>query len=67
MIWDKETEQAVLSAILQGNEEVFSLLEPGDFFNESHRKIFTAMLSLYEVGKPVDPVTLREKFKEEAP
>ena len=65
MIWDKETEQAVLSAILQGNEEVFSLLEPGDFFNESHRKIFTAMLSLYEVGKPVDPVTLREKFKEE--
>jgi replicative DNA helicase len=65
MICDKETEQAVLSAILQGNEEVFSLLEPGDFSNESHRKIFTAMLSLYEEGKPVDPVTLREKFKEE--
>jgi len=65
MIYDQEAEQAVLGAILQGNEEIFSLLEPGDFYQEPHRKIFTAMLSLYGEGRPVDPITVREKLSKE--
>ena len=65
MIYDKEAEQAVLGAVLQGNGEIFSLLEPGDFYQEPHRKIFTAMVSLYGEGKPVDPITVREKLSKE--
>lgn len=35
-----------------------------DFYRESHGRIFDAILAMYMVGDPVDPLTLRDKLAE---
>ena len=60
-----EAEQAVLGAILLENESLSSAMEimtPNDFYRESHRKIFSAMLDLYEKSEPIDLITLTEQL-----
>ena len=60
-----EAEQAVLGAILLENESLSAAMEimvPGDFYRESHRKIFSAMLDLYEKNEPIDLITLTEQL-----
>lgn len=58
MPFNSEAEKAVLGSIFLGDEESFSVLNPRDFYHESHGKIFSVMLSLYEEGKPIDFVTV---------
>ena len=60
-----EAEQAVLGAILLENESLSSAMEimtSNDFYRESHRKIFSAMLDLYEKNEPIDLITLTEQL-----
>jgi replicative DNA helicase len=38
-------------------------VEPEDFYRESHRKIFRAMLDLSEKGEPIDLITLTNTLK----
>ncbi len=42
---------------------VLEVMTEGDFYREAHRKIFSAMVSLYEKSEPVDLITLSEALK----
>ena len=61
-----EAEQSLLGAVLLENEALFRALEiikTGDFYRESHRQIFQAMLDLYEKNEPADIITVTEVLK----
>ena len=63
-----EVEQAILSAILIQNNtlpEVLELLSEKDFYREAHRKIFAAMVNLFERSEPTDLITLTNVLKEQ--
>jgi replicative DNA helicase len=58
-----EAESAVLGGIMLENDAINRVLEalrPDDFYRESHRKIFRAMIELSDRNEPVDLVTLSE-------
>ncbi|MGQ9696077.1 MAG: replicative DNA helicase, partial [Thermodesulfobacteriota bacterium] len=61
-----EAEVSVLGGILLENEainQVLEILQTADFYREGHRKIFSAMVQLYERNEPVDLITLAEVLK----
>lgn len=61
-----EAESSVLGGILLENEAinlVLELLRPDDFYRESHRKIFRAMIELSDRTDPIDLITLSEFMK----
>jgi len=56
-----EAEQSILGGILLDNNALNNVLEilgMGDFYSEAHRKIFSAILDLYEKNEPSDLITL---------
>ena len=58
-----EAEQAVLGAILIENGSLYKcadLITSSDFYRESHRKIYDAMIILYEQNEAIDLVTVGE-------
>jgi len=60
-----EAEQAVLGAVMLENEALASVVEmlaPEDFYKDSHKKIFLAMLDLYKKNEPIDLITLTEQL-----
>jgi replicative DNA helicase len=61
-----EAEASVLGGILLENEAINRVLEiitPVDFYRESHRKIFRAMMELADRSEPADLITLSELLK----
>src|SRR5262245_28944235 len=61
-----EAERAVLGSILLERESLpraLELLRPPDFYKEGHRKIFEAMISLFDRSEPVDHLTLSDELK----
>jgi replicative DNA helicase len=61
-----EAESSVLGGILLENDAiniVLELLLPEDFYRESHRKVFRAMIELTDRSEPVDLITLSEYLK----
>jgi len=63
-----DAEQSVLGAILIDREAIYKvmkLLQPGDFYRDSHRIIYETMLALNESGRPVDLITLCEELKQQ--
>lgn len=63
-----EAEQSILSAILIDNNtlpEVLEVLSEKDFYRETHRKIFTAMMDLFERNEPADLITVTNILKEQ--
>src|SRR6266404_6753779 len=61
-----EAESSVLGGILLDNEainQVLELLRPEDFYRESHRKIFRAMIEITDRNEPVDLITLSDFLK----
>src|ERR1700675_3875140 len=61
-----EAERAVLGAILLERESLpkaVELLQAPDFYKEGHRKIFHAMLGLFERNEPVDLLTVSEELR----
>jgi len=61
-----EAESSVLGGILLENDainQVLELLRPEDFYRESHRKIFRAMIELTDRSEPVDLITLSDCLK----
>ena len=61
-----EAEQSLLGAVLLENEALSKALEiikTNDFYRESHRQIFQAMLDLYEKNEPADLITVTEVLK----
>jgi replicative DNA helicase len=61
-----EAEQSVLGAILLDNDAINQALEvltPEDFYRESHREVFRAMVALVERLQPVDAITLTDALR----
>src|SRR5260370_25889067 len=61
-----EAEQSVLGAILLENEainQVLEILVEDDFYRETHRAIFRAMVDLSDHNQPVDAITLTESLR----
>ncbi|MEW6118068.1 MAG: replicative DNA helicase [Nitrospirota bacterium] len=61
-----EAEQSVLGAILFDNEalpKALEILTPDDFYKESHRRLYNAMLDLFEKNEPIDIITLTDHLK----
>ncbi len=61
-----EAESSVLGGILLDNEAINRVLElimPEDFYRESHRKIFRAMIGLSDRNEPIDIITLSDSLK----
>jgi replicative DNA helicase len=61
-----EAEMSILGGVLLDNEAINRALEvirPEDFYRESHRKIFKAMIELSNNGEPCDLITLTTMLK----
>lgn len=63
-----EAEEHVLGAMMLAESAIERVvaagLEAPDFYRESHGKIFRAALSLHQLAKPVDPITVAERLAE---
>lgn len=61
-----EAEVSVLGSLLIDPDvvvNVIDLLRPEHFYQEKHRHIFTAMMSLFEKRQPIDAVTVADQLK----
>ncbi len=64
-----EAEMAVLGSILVDREmmsTVSEILSAADFYAHVHDTIFTALVTLYERGEPLDKITLAEELRRRA-
>ncbi len=62
-----EAEMSVLGGVLLENEALSRALEfltPDDFYRESHRKIFHALIALADKSEPADLITLTAQLKD---
>src|ERR687890_884157 len=62
-----EAEESVLGAMMLAPGAigvVSEILDAGDFYRESHAKIYRAALALYAKGEPVDAITLVDELEE---
>ncbi len=62
----QEAEGSVLGALLLDKDAVIAVAEflsPEDFYDERHKDIYNAIISLYEERVPVDVLTVSEKLK----
>lgn len=61
-----EAEQSVIGGIMLDNQAlntVLERLEVDDFYSEAHRKIFAAIVELYDKNEPSDLITLSNILK----
>jgi len=62
-----EAEESVLGAMMLSPGAigaVSEVLDAGDFYRESHAKIYRSALALYAKGEPVDAITLVDQLEE---
>ena len=60
-----EAEQSVLGSLIIDKETVpiaTELLKSEDFYREDHKEIFEAILDLFESGKPIDIISIKEQL-----
>lgn len=63
-----EAERAILGAILLDNgliSQAIEQLKAEDFYVPSHRRIFVAMVALFERGGEINPILIGEELKKE--
>ena len=61
-----EAEQSILGAILIDNEalpKALEIIDLDDFYKNSHKKIFNAMVDLFNKSEPIDLITLTDILK----
>ena len=64
---NKEAEQSVLGSILIDKDaiiKIVDLLEPTDFYHDTHKLIYQAMVDLYSRHDPIDLLTLANLLEE---
>lgn len=64
---NQEAEQSVLGSLLLDKNaiaKVADMLEPKNFYNPAHEKIYETILDLYEKRQPIDILTLTNRLKE---
>src|SRR3954463_4142976 len=62
-----EAEESVLGAMLLSPGAIGAVtesLDAGDFYRESHAKIYKACLGLFAKGEPVDAITVADELEE---
>ncbi len=65
---NEDSERAILGAILLDNTlitQAVEQLKPGDFYSPLNRRIFAAMITLFEASKSIDPILIGEEIKKE--
>lgn len=63
-----DSERAILGAILLDNSlisQAVEQLKAEDFYSALHRRVFGAMISLFEASKNIDPILIGEELKRE--
>lgn len=63
-----EAERAILGGVILDNgliSQAIELLRPEDFYVPSHRRIFLAMIALFERGGEINPILIGEELKKE--
>ena len=61
-----EAEMAVLGSMLLDREAIsqaIELVDEGCFYRDGHKRIFSAIIKLYDANRAVDIVTLMEELK----
>ncbi len=61
-----EAEQSVLGAIIFDNEalpKALEMLAVDDFYRESHRRLYDAMLELFNKNQPIDIITITDHLR----
>ncbi len=64
----EDSERAILGAILLDNSlisQAVEQLKAEDYYSPLHRRIFTAMISLFEASKSIDPILIGEELKKD--
>ncbi len=62
-----EAEQSVLGSMLLDREiipAITEILKSEDFYREDHKEIYSAIISLFDSGEPIDLVTVSEMLKQ---
>src|SRR6266704_3846075 len=63
-----EAERAILGGIILDNgliSQAIELLRPEDFYVPSHRRIFVAMIALFERGAEINPILIGEEMRKD--
>jgi replicative DNA helicase len=63
-----EAERAILGSVVLDNglvSQAIELLKTDDFYVPSHRRIFLAMISLFERGSEINPILIGEELRRE--
>src|SRR6266487_3323751 len=63
-----EAERAILGGILLDNaliSQAIEMLKPEDFYVPSHRRIFVAMIALFERNAEINPILIGEELKKD--
>src|SRR5205085_7022792 len=61
-----DTERAILGAVVLDNtliSQAVELLKPSDFYIPSHRRVFVAMIALFERGSEINPILIAEELR----
>ncbi|MBN1297772.1 replicative DNA helicase [bacterium] len=65
---DFEAETAVLGGLIRNNDtihDVIGKVSPDDFFKESNKLVFSAVLRLYEDDRPFDLITVKNQLEKD--
>jgi len=63
-----DSERVILGAILLDNElitQAVELISPEDFYSPNNRRVFKAMIALFERGDRIDPILIGEELKKD--
>lgn len=63
-----DSERVILGAILLDNtliSQAIELLKPEDFYSPLHRRVFRAMMALFERGDEINPILIGEEIRKE--
>jgi replicative DNA helicase len=64
----EDGERVILGAILLDNallSQALEHLKPEDFYSPLNRQVFSAMISLFEHGRAIDPILIGEELRKE--
>jgi replicative DNA helicase len=65
-----DSERTILGAIILDNKLITQAVEhlkPEDFYSPLNRRIYAAMVALFEASKPIEPILIAEELKKEGP
>ena len=64
---DEAAELAIISSMIYDNEALVAgaeFVRPDDFYRMDYRLVFSTLTELYNIGSPVDLITLKHKLEE---